>query len=302
MLVLSFIYFFVTTGYLKSVGVEEIVIDNSEVGHGVDHIEVAVMFEWLEKWNDPSTAGPPKGGHMGWPMVILSEFLPSDHPYMASNASKQTIQSEFFLAHFGAGFAEPYTDFASVVATPSCIRPDTSAGFLARITSLDPDQSLLVTHSEQTADLETLARGVYKTLSLFETLQRHGMVGKQLQPPPFLTPISAAAVSEQHHRHLIDWIRDNHWTVFHWACTCQAGLHGRVADEQFRLRRGPCYPGVVGNLRIGSAASLPELSEVSSICYTLKFVAIESYFVMVLGQPALDCLGIFSSVSGGCHP
>ena len=257
-------------------GVEEVVIDNSEVGHGVDHIEVAVMFEWLEKWNDPSTAGPPKGGHMGWPLVILSEFLPSDHPYMASNASQQAIQSEYFEAHFGAGFAEPYTDFASVVATPSCIRPDMSAGFLAKIISMDPDQSLLVTHSEQTADLETLARGVYKTLALFETLQKHGMVGKQLQPPLFPFPISqvqesptTSVLSEHNHRHLIDWIRENHWTVFHWACTCQAGLHGRVADEQFRLRTGPYYPAVVNNLRIGSAASLPELSEVSNYHYSI---------------------------------
>lgn len=245
-------------------GVDDVVIDNSEVGHGVDHIEIAVMFEWLEKWNDPSTTGPPKGGHMGWPLVILSQFLPPDHPYMASNASKSTILSEYFLAHFGAGFAEPYTDFASVVATPSCIRPDMSTGFLAKITSLDPDQSLLVTHSEQTSDLETLARGVYKTLTLFETLQKHGMVGKQLLPPPCPIPQeipSPAAWSEQQHQHLIDWIRENHWTVFHWACTCQAGLHGRVADEYFRLRAGG-HSTVVSNLRIGSAASLPELSEV----------------------------------------
>ena len=257
--------FILFLAHLQSVGVKDLVIDNSEVGHGVDHIEIAVMFEWLEKWNDSSTAGPPKGGHMGWPLVILSEFLPPDHPYMvASNASKNKILSDYFLAHFGAGFAEPYTEFASVVATPSCIRPDMSAGFQAKITSLDPDQSLLVTHSEQTADLETLARAVYKTLSLFETLQKHGMVGKQLlPPPPCLTPqeiLSPAAWSEQQHQHLIDWIRENHWTVFHWACTCQAGLHGRVADEHFRLRAGPT--SVVSNLRIGSAASLPELSEV----------------------------------------
>jgi hypothetical protein len=42
--------------------VPKIYVDSPEVGHGADHTEIAVMYEWLDRWNDPTTGGPPPGG------------------------------------------------------------------------------------------------------------------------------------------------------------------------------------------------------------------------------------------------
>jgi hypothetical protein len=47
---------------LQAAGVPKIYVDNPEVGHGADHTEIAVLYEWLDRWNDPSTGGPPPGG------------------------------------------------------------------------------------------------------------------------------------------------------------------------------------------------------------------------------------------------
>jgi hypothetical protein len=47
---------------LQAAGVPKIYVDNPEVGHGADHTEIAVMYEWLDRWNDPTTGGPPPGG------------------------------------------------------------------------------------------------------------------------------------------------------------------------------------------------------------------------------------------------
>jgi hypothetical protein len=47
---------------LQAAGVPKIYVDNPEVGHGADHTEIAVLYEWLDRWNDPTTGGPPPGG------------------------------------------------------------------------------------------------------------------------------------------------------------------------------------------------------------------------------------------------
>lgn len=206
---------------------------------------------------------------MGWPIVLFASFLSNNH-----SQKRFELLSEYFEAHFGAGYAEPYTSFPSVVVTPSCIRPDHSSldtGFQVKITSLDPTSSCLLVQGNHEKDLETMAQGVFAVSHLFQPLIDGGIIGKQLEPPFEITPGNKDR--------LIEWIKSNHYTVFHWACTCQAGLNGRVCDERFRLRRGERLIMASGdaaaataahgfkaedcirNLRVGSAASLPELSE-----------------------------------------
>lgn len=238
-------------------------MNNSEVGHGVDHTEIAVLYEWLDKWNDPVTQGPPRGGVMGWPMVA---FLPFPDHHKALFPSTEDPPSAFMMGHFGAGYAEPYTDFPTVVCTPNCVRPDLKTGFHATITSTKPTDSLKMVHAEQRADWEAIAKGVLSTVKLMEGLREKGLVGKRLEPT-FLEP-----------EKLVEWVRENHFTAFHWACTCQAGLQGRVADHRFRVRSHSLfsaagegdarpraadgkYGGVIQNLLVGSAAALPELPD-----------------------------------------
>jgi hypothetical protein len=63
------------------------------------------------------------------------------------------------MAHMGAGYAEPYTDFPTVVCTPNCIRPDLATGFKLQIASMRPGDSLRMVHAEQVADWEAMAKG-----------------------------------------------------------------------------------------------------------------------------------------------
>ena len=96
---------------------------------------------------------------------------------------------------------------------------------------------------------------------IFQKLVDKKIIGKQIAPD--------FEISIQNKDKLIDWIRGNHFTVYHWACTCHSGVNGRVADEHFRLKLGPGLigveeqksAGVISNLFVGSAACLPELSE-----------------------------------------
>jgi len=246
--------------FLESMGIP-VVIDNPSIGHGIDHEEVAVLYEWLDKWNT-SSGDIPKGGAMGWPLVIFSQFLPE----LANLYSGDCIKSSYYQAHFGAGYAEPYTSFPSVVATPNCLRPDHSenGGYRLFIRSLDPSDTCILKQGDHRKDLETIAQGVYSMTNLFQRLVEDKIVGPQLQPP--------FPVTVENKERLVEWIKENHYTVFHWACTCQSGLHGRVADETFRLLRRPgiarpkssshySQRSVIPNLFVGSAAALPELSE-----------------------------------------
>lgn len=243
-------------------------VDNAEVGHGADHTEIAVLYEWLDRWNDPVTNGPPRGGVMGWPMVAFLPF-PADHSELFPSA--QAPLSAFMMGHFGAGYAEPYTDFPTVVCTPNCIRPDLETGFRAQITSARPCDSLRMVHAEQEADWAAIAKGVLSAIQLMERLRAQGLVGRRLEPD----------FEELEPRRLLEWVRENHFTAFHWASTCQAGVRGRVADQRFRVRdtavaptaviaegevsrresEGGAYKGVVRNLLVGSAAALPELPD-----------------------------------------
>mmetsp|Transcript_54169 Transcript_54169/g.106998 ORF Transcript_54169/g.106998 Transcript_54169/m.106998 type:complete len:689 (-) Transcript_54169:133-2199(-) len=253
-------------GVLDAAGVDKVFVDNPEVGHGVDHIEIAVLYEWLDHWNVPGTNAPPRGGIMGWPLIAFLNF-PANHRELFP--STEEPHSAFMMGHFGAGYAEPYTDFPTVVCTPNCIRPDMSAGFRAQILSTRPADSLRVVHADQSADWAAIAKGVLSTVNMMEHLREKGLVGNRLQPDFDLKP-----------ELLVEWIKENHFTAFHWACTCQAGVRGRVADQRFRVRNAPLtadvsaaalasaddkpdgrYKGVIQNLLVGSAAALPELPD-----------------------------------------
>lgn len=238
---------------LEPLGIKTI-IDNNEVGHGVDHAEIAVMYEWLDKWNDPVTKQLPEGGVMGWPLVIFASFLPEDIFSKDETPTNNSDLKPFMAAHFGAGFAEPYTDFPSVVGTPSCVQPDQSAGYHAKIVSKDPFESLLVVHKDQAQDLVKMARGVCRMISIFEVLKAKGFVGERLEP--------SFPITIENRTRLLEWIKNNHYTVFHWALTCRSGKDGPVVDEFFRVRRSTAGSNaVVDNLRVGSAASLPDIPE-----------------------------------------
>lgn len=235
---------------LESAGIKEVYVDNAEVGHGVDHPEIGVLYEWLDKWNLPE-GDLPRGGVMGWPLSAFLHFLP-EHKDLFPENPQCDAKNDFVMGHFGAGLCEPYTEFPTVVCTPNCPRPDLEAGYRAQITSTNPEQSLRVIHAEQRQDWETMAQGVFAAVRMFDHLQARGVVGKRLEPP---FEVSAANSEE-----LVQWIRENHFTVFHWACTCKAGTNGTVADAQFRVRNIQ-QNSTVNNLRVGSAASLPDMPD-----------------------------------------
>lgn len=235
---------------LEAAGIKEVFVDNEEVGHGVDHPEIGVLYEWLDKWNLPS-GELPRGGVMGWPLSAFLSFLPEHSDLFAENPYCEA-KNNFVMGHFGAGLCEPYTEFPTVVCTPNCPKPDLKAGYRAQITSTNPEQSLRVVHAEQRQDWETMAQGVYAAVRMFDHLQARGVVGKRLEPP--------FEVSASNSEELVQWIRENHFTVFHWACTCKAGLNGTVADAHFRVRNTE-RDTTVGNLRVGSAASLPDMPD-----------------------------------------
>jgi hypothetical protein len=120
--------------------------------------------------------------------------------------------------------------------------------------------------------------GVLSAVQLMEGLRAKGVVGRRLAPP--YDVFNAGPLDSQK---LVEWVRENHFTAYHWASTCQAGVQGRVADQRFRVRDSASlsagstksnasdvsadgvakghYEGVVRNLLVGSAASLPELPD-----------------------------------------
>ena len=98
-----------------------------------------------------------------------------------------------------------------------------------------------------------MAQGMYALTGAFEKLREEGVVGKQLEPPFPIIP--------ENKDRLCEWIKRNHWTVFHWACSTQAGRNGRVANENFHVLVDKTSREVLANLRVGSASALPELPE-----------------------------------------
>jgi choline dehydrogenase-like flavoprotein len=201
-------------------GITPIVI-NEEVGHGVDHTEIAVTYEWLPQWTEQN-GKTPRGGPMAWPIVMFID--------------------DGVMAHFG--ISPPPYGGNEVTATPNCMRPDPTAGFRAVIQSTDPLVPIQVIHADPIRDMKTLIRGVKKTVSVMDVLQANNIVGKRISP---------AALDD---KSIEQYIRSNANTAFHWMSTCKAGVDASttVADEKFRVR------GVKG-LRIGSGAVLPEITE-----------------------------------------
>ena len=261
---------------LESLGIP-IIVANDEIGHGVDHEEIAVMYEWNEKFNTIS-GKLPKGGVMGWPLVMFSKFIPeNDNLFGAEYSNHRKSHSQFFEAHLGAGYAEPYTSFPSFVVTPSCIRPSMGpeGGFRVQIKNKDPFSSCIVLQGDHSHDIETMAQGVLSVTKLMRPLIDANIIGRQLQPP--------FEIKAENKHDLLEWIKSNHFTVYHWACTCQSGINGRVADEQFRVRRNKNE--VIHNLRVGSAASLPELSEANPHLTVAAFaVALADAMALSLSQ------------------
>jgi choline dehydrogenase-like flavoprotein len=241
---------------LDSLGIA-CLVPNEEVGHGVDHPEVSLLYAWN------TDLAIPRGGSMGWPLSLFVSTPPDERN-----------KNSFVHCHFGAGHADPYVDSDAVVVTPSCTEPDHSAGFKVRILSKDPGTSTELVHAEQTRDMLALYNGLTRTADVCKQLQRAGLAGERIVPPPEIDLGDVESKSA-----VIEWIRDNHFTVYHWACTCTAGVQGRVADKSFRLLRKNSTTGkevtenvaadlgavakenVVKNMFIGSAASLPTLPE-----------------------------------------
>jgi choline dehydrogenase-like flavoprotein len=208
---------------LQPLGIKTLV-DCPEVGHGVDHMEVAVSYQWLPRWNEKSSGAPPRGGPMAWPIVM---FL-----------------GDGVMAHFG--IAPPPYGGNEVTCTPNCMRPDSTAGFRAEIQSTDANMPIRLTHDNPREDIAVLCRGVRKTVSIFDALQSEQLVGARVQPTDADLADDVA---------LDRWVRGNAGTAYHWMSTCRAGGDTTfVADEEFRVR------GVAG-LRVGAGAALPELTE-----------------------------------------
>lgn len=214
-----------------------LVVDNPEVGHGVDHIEAPVQFEFEDAWRNPETGALPRGGAMGWPIVIFKKLERLNHLIMQ--------------AHGGVG-AWPYPE-GVMVFSPNCTQPNPNQGFDVEVTSADPRVPSRVVHRDSTGDTLVLAEAVREMVKLGHVLYKAGVVGKRLEPGP--------GVDVENDEQLCKWIVENRYTVFHWMSTCRAGVLSKVADEHFRVRAPDAVDGVVHNLRVGSGAALPEISE-----------------------------------------
>lgn len=235
---------------LRKAGVE-VLVDNPEVGHGVDHLEISLVHEW-DKNNSVTRGGP-----TGWPLVLFSD-IDCHESFTRRNVEKPFPMyrpNTYFQAHFGAGTMDPNFDEPVVQMTPLAVNPDPEAGFRACINSKNATDNLLVVAEDQSSDLNAMGHAVRKGVKMLAKLERAGLCGPRILPPPEL-PLSDMPK-------LMQWIKENHWTVYHWACTCKAGLPGigSVADETFRVRLPAGKEGVISNLFVGSAASLPEMTE-----------------------------------------
>lgn len=265
-----------------------VIVDNPEVGHGVDHPEIALLY----RWNTSSFGDVPKGGAMGWPLVLFADI-------------KETYGNTFTQCHFGAGNAEPYTSDPAIVVTPNCTRPDALDGFWATIKSKDalvsvgkghpPAETVMsVVHADGDKDTEMLAVAVKRIDSLMQLLQAKGLAGERLEPP---IPADPKLDIFKNDPLLRRWIKHGTWTVYHWCCTCKAGRgeFGHVADEQFRvLLNRPITGenkerGVVEHLYVSSASCLPEIPEanphltVTAFSIALAEGLVNKYQTQILG-------------------
>lgn len=219
--------------HLEKLGIKTIVA-NDEVGHGVDHIETAVSYELPQKWMTEN-GKPPYGGPMDWPLLLFQDLDAEDN------------SDVFSMCHFGIS-PPPYLR-SDVLAAVNVTQPDDTEGFRVLIKSKDPSEQAQVVHSSHDNDFKIMSKGVEKTIQLFEVLKKHSVVGERVLPPENID-LNSKAFDE--------WIRGNTGTVYHWMSTCKSGVNGSVADNNFRVRNGEDF---VKNLRVGSGASLPQISE-----------------------------------------
>lgn len=128
--------------------------DNYMVGKGVDHPEISILWEWI--FSDENSL--PRGGVNGWPLVLFD-----------AGTDPKTGEKVDFMAHFGAGFAEPYTAFPSVVASPNVMRPslESDGGYRAVITSTNPRDSMTLWHNEQAKDYHSMALAIQQIEKVF---------------------------------------------------------------------------------------------------------------------------------------
>ena len=204
------------------------IVINDEIGHGVDHAEVPVSYEWLDKWKE-TDGKMPRGGPMAWPLAIF--FDDKD--------------GKSIMAHFGIS-PPPYEHGKEVTGTPNCSSPDHSKGFFAQISSPNPKDPLKIRHVYCEEDFAQISRGVKKMINTFEVLKKEGIVGNRVHP--------SSKINIDDDKQLNKWISQNLGTAYHWMSTCKAGKNSIVVDEKFKLR------GITG-LRIGSGAVLPEIPE-----------------------------------------
>ena len=211
-----------------------VIVANDEVGHGVDHMEVPVMYEWLNQWNE-SDGKPPRGGPMAWPLAMFFDI--SDE--------KEKGKKRNIMVHFG--ISPPPYGGNEVTGTPNCRNPDPSYGYRCYIPSVNPREPIRIVHAECKDDFKTLAKGTHKMIEVFEVMKNKGLVGNRVQPP--------LSLDIHNEKELDGWIRNHLGTAYHWMSTCRAGKDGTtVADENFRVRG-------VANLRVGSGAALPEIPD-----------------------------------------
>jgi hypothetical protein len=194
--------------HLQDLGVS-VVIENDNVGHGVDHIEVPMLYEWILK-------DLPNGGPMGWPLVLFADIK---HLQDEDKVERQ----RFIQAHVGTGHAEPYTSTPSLVMTPNCTQPNMKEGYHVQIKSTDPNDSLRLIYHNLHTDILNLISGVIKVDSIVKSsLQGNHLVGVRLSPPIDIN--IGKDMNQSDMLNLYNWIKRNHGTAFHWSCTCRSGL------------------------------------------------------------------------------
>ena len=239
--------------HLKEMNIP-VIVSNDEVGHGVDHIEVPVMYKWLEKWNEKDGTMP-RGGPMAWPLAIFSKLKDND-------GFERKI-----MCHFG--ISPPPYGGNEVTATPNCTNPDPKDGFRCYINSLDPKDPIILKHSRSDTDFKTLALGTKEMVKVFDKMQNLGLVGERVEPPKDL--------NLNNDEELDEWIGNNLGTAYHWMSTCKAGTDTtRVVDENFKVRG-------VKNLRVGSGAVLPEIPDAN------PHLTIAAYSVALADSVLNDC-------------
>lgn len=219
---------------LRQVGIEP-VLPHPEVGHGVDHEEIAVQYAPPAKWPGGTM---PAGGVMGWALGIFKS-LPG---------LEQIMQAHFSIA------GPPYDDEVTVVGTPNNTKPDQHKGYRVQIQSPSSDEAAVLKYEYSSHEREVFLKGLREMVGMFEKLKEAGLVGERVAPPRDIDLDDDNA--------LWSWIHDNKHTAYHWLGTCKAGLRGKVTpgsvvDETFRLRTGTDQEKVVDNLFLSSAAVLP---------------------------------------------